>query len=139
MGGDAVYCPLGKVGTNAGQIPPPALIGSSGYTLYCFTPQNDSKEKPPDNIGRQCMRLISRNHKVIVPSTSTSLVRLVLHPDWLSEGISVENMDAAKAQEARQPAAARLRQENFFGGGGLGRCFSARSLAELQVKRTRRG
>jgi ATP synthase, Delta/Epsilon chain, long alpha-helix domain len=75
---------------------------------------------------------------VIAPSTSTSLTSPCTLIGY-AEGISVENMDAGKAQEARQRAAARLREKISSEEVASVDASLARSLAQLQVKRRRRG
>ena len=53
--------------------------------------------------------------------------------------IAVENIDEAKAEEARQRAAARLREKISSEELASVNASLARSLAQLQVKRRRRG
>jgi F-type H+-transporting ATPase subunit epsilon len=53
--------------------------------------------------------------------------------------ISVENIDEAKAEEARERAAARLREKISSEEVASVNASLARSLAQLQVKRRRRG
>jgi len=53
--------------------------------------------------------------------------------------IAVENIDEAKAEEARQRAAARLREKISSEEVASVNASLARSLAQLQVKRRRRG
>jgi F-type H+-transporting ATPase subunit epsilon len=53
--------------------------------------------------------------------------------------IAVENIDEAKAEEARKRAAARLREKISSEEVASVNASLARSLAQLQVKRRRRG